>query len=97
MEQNLFYATIITLVLVVLFWIVNLILLGIRQQASVWLSRGVYVSGIICAVCNAIRTFITYEQYKGFFVFAHIVVVVCILIAFVRWERSKDSADDGAQ
>lgn len=94
MEQSLFYATAGLLALVAVFWIGNLLVLGRRQRPSLWLSRGVYICGILCAVCSGVRSVLVYQQYKGMFVLAHIIVLGCILTAFVRWESGRDSSDE---
>ena len=94
MEQSLFYATVGLLALVVICWIGNLLVLARRQRPSLWLGRGVYLWGILCVVCNGARSVLVYEQYKGMFLLAHIIVLACILVAFARWESGRDGGDE---
>ncbi len=88
-DQYLFYATVGLLGLLVLCWVGNLVLLGLRNKPSVWLGRLVYVCGMLCTVCNAVRMARIYEQYRGMFILANVIAFVCIFIAFLRAEKGR--------
>lgn len=74
-------------------WIINLIRAAKNKSPLRWLGRVVYMSGIICVVLNAIRTWRSYENSAGIFIAAHAIALFSILSAFVRSERQHTEKD----
>lgn len=87
MNQILMYGTFGFLGLVVVCWIVSMVQVAKQGKASIWMSRGIYVFGLIAVVLNLARMTIAFDDYKGTMVFANVIALICILIAFVRAER----------
>lgn len=93
MEKNLLYLVIGFLALLVIFWLLNLLLIKKKNRTSVWLSRGVYISGILCVLVNIIRINMTYEVNRGMHFLSNTIVLISIIIAFVRWEKASSDDD----
>ncbi len=89
MNTGLMYGTFVFLGLIVVCWVGNLVMVQKKGEPSLWLSRGLYLSGLIAVVLNALRMLVAVESYQGTLVFANIVAFVCILIAFVRMEKDQ--------
>lgn len=87
MNQILMYGTFGFLGLVVVCWIVSMIQVAKQGKASIWMSRGIYVFGLIAIVLNLIRMTIAFDSYKGTMVAANVIALICILVAFIRAER----------
>ena len=83
MNQILMYGTFGFLGLVVVCWIVSMK----QGKASIWMSRGIYIFGLAAVVLNLVRMALVFEEYKGTMIFANVIALFCILIAYVRAER----------
>ena len=57
-------------------------------------NRGVYIFGMIAALFNGIRVYLTYNSYKGSMVAANVVAFLCILVSFVRMEKGDPTMKD---
>ncbi len=73
--------------LMVVCMVASIILTARGGKSSVWMTRGLYVFGIIASVLNAIRIFLERESYKGTMVFASVVVVFCLIYGLIRSEK----------
>ena len=87
MNQILMYGTFGFLGLVLVCWVVSMVQVAKRGKASIWMSRGIYVFGAVAVVLNLIRMALVIETYKGTMIFANVIALLCILIAFGRAER----------
>lgn len=91
MGNYLLYLVLGFLGLLVIFWLLNLLMLKIKNYTSIWLSRGVYVCGLLCVLLNIIRVFLTYEVNRGVHITSNIIVLINIIIAFIRWESKSNN------
>lgn len=89
MNTYLMYGTFVLLGLILVFWIINLVLIRKKGEPSVWVSRGLYISGLLAVAVNAVRMGMMTSTYPGTMVFANIVAFLCILIAFIRMEMEQ--------
>ena len=89
MNTYLMYGTVVLLGLVIVCWIGNLILVQKKGGPSLWLSRGLYICGMLAVVLNAARMLVIRDTYRGTLVFANIVAFICILVAFIRAENER--------
>ena len=80
--------------LILLLFIANLILAKIRGTDSKWVRRLLYIVAIIAAVLGTIRSKFVYSETVFF---ADILVVLCIIIAFVRSEKPPVPMEDDEQ
>ena len=95
MNQILMYGTFGFLGLVVVCWIFSMVQVAKRGKASIWMSRGIYIFGLAAVVLNLIRMALVFEEYKGTMIFANVIALFCILIAYVRAEREYRSPSSG--
>ena len=80
--------------LILLLFIANLILAKTRGTDSKWVRRLLYIVAIIAAVLGTIRSKFVYSEPVFF---ADILVVLCIIIAFVRSEKPPVPMEDDEQ
>ena len=92
MDKLMLYLTMGFLALVVVFWVSNLFVIKKKDRASVWLNRGLYISGILTVICNFFRVLPMEMAYKETMQAANAVALVCIIISFVRAELGKNSS-----
>ena len=95
MNQILMYGTFGFLGLVLVCWIVSMVQVAKKGKSSIWMNRGIYAFGLVAVVLNLIRMTVVFDDYKGTMVFANVIALICILIAFVRAEREHKSPSDG--
>jgi hypothetical protein len=81
------YGTFGFLGLVLVCWIISMVQVAKQGKASIWTSRGIYVFGAVAVILNLIRMAVVFETYKGTMIFANVIALICILIAFARVER----------
>lgn len=86
MNEILLYSAFVCLGLLLLCLVGNLIMVAKKGKPSVLLSRGLYVFGISAVICNGIRMAVGGQ---GTLVLANVVVLICIVVAFVRMERER--------
>lgn len=73
-------------VLIILLFAVNLILAKKRGEDSKWVRRALYVVAFIAAVLGAIRAKAVYSETVFF---ADLLVIFCLIVAFVRSEKPQ--------
>ena len=81
-------------VLIILLFAVNLILAKKRGEDSKWVRRALYVVAFIAAVLGAIRAKAVYSESVFF---ADLLVIFCLIVAFVRSEKPQQPPEDDDQ
>lgn len=81
-------------VLIILLFAVNLILAKKRGEDSKWVRRALYVVAFIAAVLGAIRAKAVYSETVFF---ADLLVIFCLIVAFVRSEKPQQPPEDDNQ
>ena len=87
MNQILMYGTFGFLGLVLVCSIISMMQVAKKGKASIWVSRGIYLFGLIAVVLNLVRMTLVFDDYKGTMVAANVIALVCILVALLRAER----------
>lgn len=81
-------------VLIVLLFAVNLILAKKRREDSKWVRRALYAAAFIAAVLGAIRAKVVYSETVFF---ADLLVIFCLIVAFVRSEKPMQPMEEGEE
>ncbi len=84
--QTILYVSVGALALVLLCWTVNMILVFRGKKSSMLLSRIMYLLAIAAVVLLAVRSGVVYNEKT--MLAADLVVLVCIVISYVRLERT---------
>jgi len=93
MDNPMLILTIIFFAIVLICWIANLFVIKKRDRASIWLNRGLYITGMLAVICNFFRVLPMEMAYKGTMQAANGIAFVCILISYIRMELGKNTAD----
>lgn len=83
--QAALYTAAALLGVVLLCWLGNLILVLRKKEASMALNRIMYLAALAAVAINAVRSAVVYSEKT--MLAANIVVLVCLIVAFVRTER----------
>lgn len=92
MDNLMLILTISFFAIVLICWVANLFVIKKRDRASVWLNRGLYISGMLTVIFNFFRVLPMEMAYKGTMQAANGIALVCIIISFVRSELGKNSS-----
>ena len=92
MDKLMLILTISFFAIVLICWVANLLVIKKRDRASIWLNRGLYISGILTVIFNFFRVLPMEMAYKGTMQAANGIALVCIVISFIRAELGKNTA-----